>query len=172
MKAAQNRLNKNDVRKGVFRFILSFIILSGITFLSVFLFYNSSAAQQKYVKKQMEDYKQMITKSEQLDAKFNDIYSDMMLLSNNKVDNDIYLSNKIVEDIRDCRNVIGTDSVKNFKQHASFIKNIEKDMMPLKNELISINIKEQAAERKLYECTGKVKRKIQNDIPPIVKNFN
>lgn len=171
MATINNKLNKNDVQNGILRFVLSFVLLTAVSFLCIFLFFKSSEAQKKYVQKELDDYKQMIVKSEQLESKFNEVYNNMLLLSNNKVSNDIYLSNKIVEDLRDCRNVIGNDSVQTFKQYTIFIKHIEKDMMPLKNELISINIKEQAAERKLYECTGKIKKVKENRVPPLVRNF-
>ena len=165
------KLNKNDVRNGILRFLVSLIILISVSFLSLFLFFKSSYVQNVTVKDKLEEYKRMINKTEQLQSKIDNIYDDMLLLSTNKVGNDIYLSSKIMSEIRDCRNIIGKDSVVEFKQHMHLLKNIEKKMMPIKNDLIIITVKEQSEERRLKDCTSKVIQAKANNIPNLVRNF-
>ena len=83
------------------------------------------------------------------------IYYKMTLLNSNKVENDIFLRNSILEDLQDTKNIMGEDSAKSFKQYATLTKNIGK-MTVFKNELINITAKEQNALRNLNECMGKV----------------
>lgn len=151
----QKKLNKDDVRNGILRFAFSFCILLTISFLTVFLFFRSSEVQKQQIQKELNDYKSVLSRNELLKIKIDTIYYKMALLNSNKVDNDIFLRNSILEDLQDTRNIMGADTAKSFKQYATLTKNIGK-MTVFKNELINITAKEQNALRSLNECMGKV----------------
>lgn len=151
----QKKLNKDDVRSGIFRFVLSFTILLIISFLTVFLFFRSSEVQKQQIQKELNDYKSVLSRNELLKIKMDTIYYKMNLLNSNKVENDIFLRNSILEDLQDTKNIMGADTVKSFRQYATLTKNIGK-MTVFKNELINITAREQNALRSLNECIGKV----------------
>ena len=151
----QKKLNKDDVRNGVLRFILSFVVLATVSFLTVFLFFKSSEIQKQQIQMELNDYKSVLSRNELIKNKMDTIYYKMNLLNSNKVDNDIFLRNSILEDLQDTKNIMGADTVKAFRQYASLTKNIGK-MTVFKNELINITAKEQNALRSLNECIGKV----------------
>lgn len=151
----QKKLNKDDVRNGIFRFVLSFLVLLTVSFLTVFLFFRSSEVQKRQIQNELNDYKSVLSRNELLKIKMDTIYYKMALLNSNKVENDIFLRNSILEDLRDNRNIMGSDTAKAFKQYATLTKNIGK-MTVFKNELINITAKEQSALRSLNECMGKV----------------
>ena len=151
----QKKLNSNDVRNGMVRFVFSFVILLIFSFLTVFLFFRSSEVQKEQIQKELNDYKSVLSRNELLKIKMDTIYYKMALLNSNKVENDIFLRNSILEDLQDTKNIMGADSSKSFKQYATLTKNIGK-MTVFKNELINITAKEQNALRSLNECIGKV----------------
>ncbi|KFC18393.1 type VI secretion system TssO [Epilithonimonas lactis] len=151
----QKKLNKDDVRNGILRFVLSFVVLLTVSFLTVFLFFRSSEVQKRQIQNELNDYKSVLSRNELLKIKMDTIYYKMALLNSNKVENDIFLRNSILEDLRDNRNIMGSDTAKAFKQYATLTKNIGK-MTVFKNELINITAKEQNALRSLNECMGKV----------------
>lgn len=151
----QKKLNKDDVRIGMLRFIVSFVCLLTVSFLSVFLFFRSSDIQKQQIQKELNNYKSVLSRNELLKIKMDTIYYKMTLLNSNKVENDIFLRNSILEDLQDTKNIMGEDSAKSFKQYATLTKNIGK-MTVFKNELINITAKEQNALRNLNECMGKV----------------
>lgn len=151
----QKRLNSNDVRNGIIRFILSFIILISISLTTVFLFFKSSTIQKEQIQKELNDYKSVLSRNELLKIKMDTIYYKMALLNTDRVQNDIFLRNSILEDLQDTKNIMGTDSSKSFKQYATLTKNIGK-MTIFKNELINVTAKERNALRSLNECIGKV----------------
>jgi hypothetical protein len=73
----------------------------------------------------------------------------------NKVDNDIFLRNYIMDNVRDAKNIMGKDSADNFKHYSILMKQIE-PMLALKNQIVNVSYKEQNALRDLSECRGKV----------------
>lgn len=151
----QKKLNNDDVRNGILRFIFSFAVLLSISFMSVFLFFKTSKVQKEQIQKELNDYKSVLSRNELLKIKMDTIYYKMALLNSNKVDNDIFLRNSIIEDLQDTKNIMGEDSSASFRQYATLTKNIGK-MTVFKNELINITAKERNALRSLNECMGKV----------------
>lgn len=153
--SGQEKLNKKDVNLGIWGFILAFVMLTGVAFLSVFMFFLSSDHQQKAVDEEVNNYKMLQNKNELLQTRMETIYSRMNMLASDKVQNEVFLRDNIIEDIRDCRNIMGKDSIKEFKQYASLIKNMS-EMINLKNDLISVTADEQVAMRNLQECQGRL----------------
>lgn len=151
----QEKLNKKDVRNGILGFILFFILLNGVTFSAVFMFFKSSQFQQNEIRKEITNYKTIQSKNDLLQERIEGIYSKMSLLASDKVENEVFLRDNIIEEIRDCRNIMGNDSVKEFRHYASLIKNMS-EIVNLKNELISISLDEQVAMRNLQECQGRL----------------
>jgi len=151
----QKKLNSDDVRNGIIRFIFSFIVLIAISLMTVFMFFKSSTVQREQIQKELNDYKNVLSRNELLKIKMDTIYYKMALLNTDRVQNDIFLRNSILEDLQDTRNIMGSDSSKAFKQYATLTKNIGK-MTIFKNELINVTAKERNALRSLNECIGKV----------------
>ncbi|WP_292009652.1 type VI secretion system TssO [Chryseobacterium sp.] len=154
---SDKKLNKSDVRIGIWKFILSFIVLSGVSFCAVFFFFKSYDIQRKGIQKEVDEYKNLLSRNELLKIQVDSIYYRMNLLDINKVDNDIFLRNYIMDNVRDAKNIMGSDSAKNFKHYSVLLKNLE-PMLALKTQIINISNKEQTALRDLNECMGKVGR--------------
>lgn len=153
--SGQEKLNKKDVNLGIWGFILSFVMLVGVAFMSVFMFFKSSDYQQRAIDEEVNNYKMLQNKNELLQTRMETIFARMNMLASDKVQNEVFLRDNIIEDIRDCRNIMGKDSVKEFKQYASLIKNMS-EMINLKNDLISVAADEQVAMRNLQECQGRL----------------
>jgi len=153
----QRKLNKDDVRNGVLRFAFSFVVLVSTCLLTVFLFFRSSKIQKEQIQQELNDYKSILSRNELLKVKMDTIYYKMSLLNSNRVENDIFLRNSILEDLQDTKNIMGKDSIKSFRQYATLTKNIGK-MTIFKNDLINITAKERNALRNLQECIGKVEK--------------
>lgn len=151
----QRKLNKDDVRNGIIRFALSFIVLLSLCLTTVFLFFRSSKVQKEQIQQELNDYKSILSRNEHLKIKMDTIYYKMALLNTDKVENDIFLRNSILEDLQDTKNIMGADSIKSFRQYATLTKNIG-NMTIFKNELINITAQERNALRSLQECIGKV----------------
>lgn len=151
----EKKLNQSDVRTGILKFILSFTVLAAVSFISVFFFFKSYDVQQKGIKKQADDYHELLTRSDLLRIHVDSIMYRMDQLDINRIDNDIFLRNYISDNIRDARNIMGKDSADNFKHYAILMKQIV-PMLALKNQIINVSYKEQTALRDLSECRGKV----------------
>lgn len=163
----QKKLNSNDVRNGIIRFVLSFVVLIAISLTTVFLFFKSSKIQKEQIQNELNAYKNVLSRNELLKIKMDTIYYKMALLNTDRVQNDIFLRNSILEDLQDTKNIMGADSSKSFKQYATLTKNIGK-MTLFKNELINVTAKERNAIRNLNECMGKVEKintQIRNNEP-------
>lgn len=151
----EKKLNKSDVRIGIWKFVLSFVILSAVSFTSVFFFFKSYDIQREGIKKQADDYRELLTRSDLLRTHVDSIFYRMEQLDINKVDNDIFLKNYILDNVRDAKNIMGKDSVNNFKHYSILMKQLE-PMLFLKTEIVKVSYKEQTALRDLSECRGKV----------------
>lgn len=151
----EKKLNQSDVRIGIWKFVLSFIALSGVSFICVFFFFKSYDIQREGIKKQADDYRELLTRSDLLRTHVDSILYRMDQLDINKVANDNFLRNYIMDNIRDARNIMGKDSADNFKHYSILLKQIG-PMMTLKNQIITVSYKEQVALRDLSECKGKI----------------
>ncbi|MDR0794403.1 MAG: type VI secretion system transmembrane protein TssO [Chitinophagaceae bacterium] len=154
--------NASEVRKGVFKFLGYFFVLTGLLFLSVYLFFKSCAAQSNSINNDIAAYKATLNKQQILKSKIDTIYYQMSLLNTGKVKNDVFLGNYISKNIEDTRQIIGKDSAAEFRFYASLLNKTD-DMMRLKNELIAIMDKEQLALKDLNECIGKI-TKVKNEL--------
>lgn len=151
----QQKLNKKDVRKGTLQFLLSFIILCFFSFLSIFLFFKSSEIQKDGIQTELEHYRNIISRNEILKSKLDTIYIKMDKLSKNQVENEVFLRNSLVRDIKECQIVMGEDSIREFKQYASLVKNLRK-IVEFKSEMMTTTHEEQIALRDLTDCNQKV----------------
>ncbi|WP_294285268.1 type VI secretion system TssO [uncultured Chryseobacterium sp.] len=151
----EKKLNKSDVRMGIWKFVLSFIILSGVSFICVFFFFKSYDIQREGIKKEADNYRELLTRSDLLRIHVDSILYRMDQLDINKVDNDIFLRNYIIDNVRDAKNIMGKDSADNFKHYSILMKQIA-PMLALKNQIVNVSYKEQNALRDLSECRGKV----------------
>ncbi|KQT25978.1 hypothetical protein ASG22_04600 [Chryseobacterium sp. Leaf405] len=151
----EKKLNKSDVRLGIWKFVLSFVALSGVSFICVFFFFKSYDLQREGIKKQADDYRELLTRSDLLKTHVDSILYRMDQLDINKVANDNFLRNYIMDNVRDAKNIMGKDSADNFKHYSILMKQIE-PMLALKNQIIDVSYKEQVALRDLSECKGKI----------------
>lgn len=167
--AGQEKLNKKDVNIGIWGFIGSFAALTAVTFAAVFMFFRSSAYQQDAIESEITRYKTLQNKNELLQERMEAIYARMLMLGSDKVQNEVFLRDNIIEDIRDCRNIMGADSIREFRQYASLIKNMS-EMVNLKNELVVVSAEEQVAMRNLRECQGRLDTAAENLVKSVPKN--
>ena len=169
--SGQEKLNRKDVNNGIWGFISSFVILTGMTFLALFMFFKSSELQQKEIEKSVSDYITLQSKNDLLQDRMETIYTQMNTLASDKVQNEVFLRDNIIESIRDCKNIMGADSIKEFKQYSTLIKNMS-EMVSLKNDLIVVSAQEDVANRNLQECQKRyngASDNLRNSIPKPAK---
>ncbi|MCC2590644.1 type VI secretion system TssO [Chryseobacterium sp. MFBS3-17] len=169
----KQKLNRKDVRQATLRFILSFVVLCTVSFLTVFFMFKSSRIQQEHIQIEIDAYKNMISRNEVMRTKLDEIYDQMNLMNSNKVQNEILLRDRILEDIRNTESALREDSAKGLKHYAVFLKH-SKEIMRFKNELLNIRIQEQSALRNLNDCMGTEQRmtdRLKPDVPKISKKF-
>jgi hypothetical protein len=162
MKKDLIKLNASSVRNGFLKFLAFFAVLILLSFLSVFFFLKSYAIQRDNVQKDIISYKEILNKQEVLKSKMDTIYYQMSLLSTDKVRNDVFLSSYISKNIQETRDIIGQDSISEFKGY-SFLLNRLDSIMALKTEIIVISDKERLALKDLNECMGKIS-KVKSEI--------
>jgi len=158
----QKKLNKSEVQNGLLRFILSFIALLFVCFLIVFLFFTSYQHQQAEIKKDVEKYKNAITKNQLLYLRVDSLYNKMNQTNRYRVRNEKALYEDILKDVNSMNLSIGVDSVGDFKQYAMLLKNIEK-MADLKADINLEMNKLDNIKKELNRCTN-ADRRVQNNI--------
>lgn len=159
--SGQEKLNRKDVNLGIWGFIASFAVLTGMSFFAVFMFFKSSEFQQKEIQRAVTNYITLQSKNDLLQGRMETIYTQMNYLASDKVQNEMFLRDNIIESIRDCKNIMGQDSIKEFKQYSTLIKNMS-EMINLKNDLISVSAQERVAQRNLEECSNRLNVANQN----------
>jgi len=150
----EKKLNKSDVRLGIWKFILSFIILSAISFISVFFFFKSYDRQLAGVDEEVRAYRELLIKDNLLHTHVDSIYARMELLDSDKAYNDNYLRTYILDNVREAQELMGADSATNFKHYAVLMQKI-KPMLNLKSQILTVSFKQQIAIRNVQECQGK-----------------
>ncbi len=95
----EKKLNRADVRSGIMKFILSFVVLSGVSFICVFFFFKSYDIQREGIKKEADNYRELLTRSDLLRIHVDSILYRMDQLDINKVNNDIFLRNYIMDNV-------------------------------------------------------------------------
>lgn len=153
----QKRLNKGDVQKGTRDFIISFIILCGMAFCVVFLFFKSAEMQNKEIRSDLDAYQNMLGRNELLNIKLDTIYGKMSLMSNDKVSNDMFLRNSIIQDIQVANQLIEKDSTADLKQISILLAQMQ-PMLTYKNELLKKKMEKSSISRLLNECMGNAGR--------------
>lgn len=141
------------MRKGTRNFIISFIILCGVAFLGVFLFFKSSQMQNRQIREEMEAYRDMRGRNELLNIKLDTIYTKMSRMSDENIENDMFLRKSVFEDIQTAHTMIAQDSVSDLRQ-ITILLNQMTPMLKYKNELSKKKIEERAAYRFLKDCMG------------------
>lgn len=149
------KLNKSDVRVGIWKFILSFVILSLITFSTVFFFFKSYHTQRLGMEKEVDKYEELLGRSKAMKIMVDTINYHVASLDIAVVNNDIPLRTQIAEEIDEARVVIGEDSADNLKHYASLLNHIT-PMLNLKAKIIDASNKKEFARNELIRCTGKV----------------
>ncbi|KQT16990.1 hypothetical protein ASG31_11540 [Chryseobacterium sp. Leaf404] len=148
------KLNRSDVRTGIWRFVISFIVLSAVSFTAVFFFFKSYDTQRAGISKEVEKYENLLSKNQLLKISLDSIQYNMSILGANRVENDIYLRESIMGKMRDAKDIMGEDSATNFKHYNVLLKKVEK-MLLLKSQIITANNDEQAILRSLNNCQSK-----------------
>lgn len=149
------KLNKSDVRIGIWKFILSFVILSSMAFFAVFFFFKSYDIQRKGIEKEVDNYRDLLSRSGALKIQVDSIYYKMDKI--NDVENDIILRNQIADDVRNAKSMMREDSIDNLKHYAVLLNKIG-PMLALKSKIIEVNNKKETAIRNVLQCQGKVAR--------------
>lgn len=151
----EKKLNKSDVRIGIWKFILSFAVLSVVSFICLFFFFKSYDIQREGISREAEAYKQLMGRSDALKTHVDDIYDRMTQLDANKVENEVFLRTNIMDNVSDAKNIMGKDSTGNFKHYAVLMKQIG-PMIALKAKIMEVEYKKKTVLRDLENCIGKV----------------
>ncbi|WP_228448478.1 MULTISPECIES: type VI secretion system TssO [unclassified Chryseobacterium] len=150
-------MNKSDVRMGIWKFILSFAVLSMVSFSCLYLFFKSYDIQREGISREAEAYKELMRRSDLLKSSVDDIYEKMTQLDMNKVQNDAFLRTSIMDNVGSVKSIMGKDSTQSFKHYAALMKQIG-PMITLKTNIIGVEYKKKTVLRDLDECMGKVSR--------------
>lgn|GEM_PF-217907 len=150
----EKKLNKSDVRLGIWKFILSFIILSAISFIAVFFFFKSYDRQLTGVDEEVRAYRDLLNRNNLLHTHIDSIYARMELYDSDKAYNDNYLRTYILDNVREAQEIMGADSATNLKHYAVLMQKI-KPMLNLKSQIVTVSAKQQIAIRDVQECQGK-----------------
>ncbi|WP_223607061.1 type VI secretion system TssO [Chryseobacterium sp. OSA05B] len=153
----EKKLNKSDVRAGIWKFILSFAVLSVVSFLCLFLFFKSYSIQRERIAIEAEAYKDLMRRGDMLREHVENIYNKMSQLNEGKVKSESFLKTSIMDDVADAREAIGKDSADNFKHYAVLMKQIG-PMLTLKNNILEVEYDKKMVLRDLDECLQKMKR--------------
>lgn len=153
----EKKLNRSDVRVGIWKFILSFVILSGVSFVCLFFFFKSYNTQREEIRREADAYKELLIRGDVLKTHVENIYERINQLNVNKVQNVVFLRTYIMDDIRDAKNIMGKDTAGNFKAYAVLMKQIE-PMLTLKSDIIAVESRKKIARRDLDDCINKVER--------------
>lgn len=153
----EKKLNKSDVRTGIWKFILSFVVLSMVSFSCLYLFFKSYDIQREGISREAEAYKELMRRSDVLKENVDEIYEKMTQLDINKVENEVFLRTSIMDNVGDIKSVMGKDSTQSFKHYAALMKQIE-PMLTLKTKISDVEYKKKTVLRDLDECMGKVNR--------------
>lgn len=148
------KLNKSDVRIGIWKFIVSFVVLSLVSFCAVFFFFQSYHTQRLGMEAESEKYSELLGRSSVMNIKVDSIHHLMSLLDINKVQNDIQLRKQITEELYDARSIMGEDSVDNLKHYAVLLKHVG-PMLDLKTKIINIANQKEYHRSQLLRCQGK-----------------
>lgn len=153
----EKKLNKSDVRIAIWKFILSFVVLSIVSFTCLYLFFKSYDMQREGISREAEAYKELMLRSDVLKNQVDEIYDKMTQLSLNKVENEVFLRTSIMDNVRDVKNIMKADSVQNFKHYAVLMKQIE-PMLKLKADIMVVESRKKFAKRDLEDCMNKIDR--------------
>jgi|SRR5690554_2420955 len=156
MKRGQKALNYKEIRKKSLRFILSLSALSLYSFICIIFLYETKANKDDIILDKINAYNLISDKDVILTNKLESIYDKMTLIATNKVKNERFLRENIINEIRDCNNIIGEDSLSHFKHYKPLLESLD-DMILLKSQLISINEEKSRVVRDLLECQDNIK---------------
>lgn len=162
----QKKLNQKDVSRGIRNFILSFLLLTAVTFSAVFFLFKSSAAQGDNIVKEMDDYRNIVERNRMLTAKLAEIETNMELVGSENIANSEALQDRLLLSIKECKAVIGADSASAFKHYSILLEDMNA-MMNQKALLLNLSSNESNAKRDYENCVGKVE-KIQKALSPPV----
>ncbi|SHF34915.1 hypothetical protein SAMN02787100_1725 [Chryseobacterium sp. OV279] len=152
----EKKLNKSDVRVGIWKFILSFAILSVVSFLCLFLFFKSYSIQREGITREAEAYKELMRRGDVLRDHVENIYEKMNQLNQGQVKSEAFLKTSIMDDVADARNAMGKDSADNFKHYAVLMKQIG-PMLSLKSNILEVEYNKKMIVRDLDDCSQKMK---------------
>ncbi|WP_228390845.1 type VI secretion system TssO [Chryseobacterium contaminans] len=150
-------MNKSDVRTGIWKFILSFVVLSMVSFSCLYLFFKSYDIQREGISREAEAYRELMRRSDLLKSNVDEIYEKMTQLDINKVENEVFLRTSIMDNVGGVKSIMGKDSTQSFKHYAALMKQIE-PMLALKTKISDVEYKKKTVLRDLDECMGKVNR--------------
>jgi len=154
MSVNNKKLNRSDVRTGIWRFVTSFSILSAVSFAAVYFFFKSYDNQRSGIEQEKKAYYELLEANNIIKIQMDSIYADMSLLGVNKVTNDMFLNQSIMRRIQETKKIIGKDSADNFKHYAVLFKKMD-DMLLLKSQIITVGTEEQVILRNLQNCQTK-----------------
>lgn len=165
MSNREKKLNKSDVRIGIWKFILSFVVLSGVSFCAVFFFFKSYELQRKGVEKEAIEYDNLMQRSAVLKIQLDEIFAKMTSLDLKNVENDIFLTTQIKKNIVDAKSIMREDSTTNLRHYNALLKKIP-TMLTLKSKILEADSKKQIAIRDLNQClqqTGRANVELSKD---------
>lgn len=156
-KYGQKKLNQKDVNTGIRNFVLTFLLLTAISFSAVFFLFKSSAAQGDNVVKRMEEYRSIIERNKMLSEKLSEIEMNMELIGSENITNTPALTDHIIANIKECKAVIGEDSASAFKHYSILLEDMSA-MMNQKTLLLNLSNNERNAKRDYDDCMQRVGR--------------
>jgi len=156
------KLNHKEVLRATFLFWLAFILLLIFSVFPVYFFLKSYQAQNDYILKDLNSYKELLNKYQVVKQKTDTLFNQMTLLNTGKVENDLFLEKYIADNKNEIMHILGDDSVAELKQYSYLMNNVN-SMLKQKDTVMVISSKEQLAQNDLLECMNKT-RKVKKDL--------
>lgn len=150
----QKKLNSRQVRNGIFKFILSFVILLTVCIATVFLFFKSSQAQAAGILQKVDTYDQTSMRNQMILEKLNGIYDKLALLGKSQVQNEQVLKSSIRQEMETVRDMIKAGGGNDFREYEILLNQIPA-FLSIKNTVGANNMELKNLKAQLDACQSK-----------------
>lgn len=155
-------LNNKEVKKAFSLFAIHLFILLGISVLSVFFLFQTRKVQSHEIANQLDAYDAIQNKQLILNHKIDSILYDISLLNSNKIQNSIFLQNRIAYEKVQIEELMQSADSSHFLLYRKMMSLVN-PMLVCKDSINSLFTREDFLKKSLLDCMHKyndTKRKV------------
>lgn len=149
-------INNREIYLSLISFVVHFLILIFVFFLSIYFFYESSEQQKKGVERDLLAYKTLLNKQYFVKSKVDTVYYHMSLLATGKVEHNSYLEHYIVKDVDEIKKLVKLENKENLNGYSMLLDQLD-SLLALKDQIITVGDQEAMALRDLNDCMRRFK---------------